>query len=64
MKGTQKTRMVMKATMLKGKVSPLLTFFKLILTFNSEHVNVIPAEQDDEPDMSDEEEYGYCLWTV
>ena len=64
MNGMQKTTMVMKATRTKGEVSPFYYFFCLILILDTEHVNVIHAEQDDEPDMSDEEEYGYCLCTV
>jgi hypothetical protein len=34
------------------------------LILDTEPVNVIHVEQDDEPDMSDEEEYGYCLRIV
>lgn len=58
MKGMQKTKTVTKVTRTKEEVSPLcyLSFY-LILILNTEHVNVIHAEQDDEPDMSDEDEY-------
>lgn len=42
----------------------LLIFFGLILIPDTEPVNVIHVEQDDEPDMSDDEEYGYCLRIV